>query len=234
MAVIGQDGVIFDASVSVEPSLRRKMGSCGPAILVNREHKIVGCNQAWRSLCGYGAEAIGRSPKILHGDLTQTQKAKEFTQTLCSTGSGRMTIVNYNKSGEAFVQKLEASTITDKNGQRLYFTESTVVTKGAIRDAMLRSKSTEDLSFAQASAIVVALALVSFVVASGVAESSFRLMFPPEVMHAIDPQRVSTAVSQSAQEIMALALIAIFVSVVAISAASDAEAAGKSRYGDDG
>ena len=45
-------------------TIRNKMETCkAPAILVSSgEHKIVACNAAWRTLCGYGSEAIGKEP----------------------------------------------------------------------------------------------------------------------------------------------------------------------------
>ena len=118
----------------------------GAAILVSSgEHKIVACNAAWRTLCGYGSEAIGKEPKaLLHGELTETSKAKEFVKRLHRDGNSTMTIINYTKKGDCFAQKLSASTVVDSYGEHLFLTEGNVVpVDNELRKAMKMKRSAQ-------------------------------------------------------------------------------------------
>ena len=80
-----------------------------PCILVDaRSEKIVSYNSAWRSLCGFGAEALGKSPKILHGEKTDRTKAATFAAKLKSEGKANAILVNYSKEGREFCHQLRA------------------------------------------------------------------------------------------------------------------------------
>lgn len=68
---------------------------------------IVAVSNAWSELCGYGEEeALGQSPKILQGPLTDTEKASRFTKRLLDSGKAATTLVNYAKDGTPFVHKI--------------------------------------------------------------------------------------------------------------------------------
>lgn len=84
-----------------------------PVILIDKQapYGIVAANKSWLEQCGYGTECIGKSPKILQGELTDMKKAARFRKELVDTGKSRMTVTNYSKTGDAFVQKLHAEAV---------------------------------------------------------------------------------------------------------------------------
>ena len=146
-------------------TIRNKMETCkAPAILVSSgEHKIVACNAAWRTLCGYGSEAIGKEPKaLLHGELTETSKAKEFVKRLHRDGNSTMTIINYTKKGDCFAQKLSASTVVDSYGEHLFLTEGNVVpVDNELRKAMKMKRSAQHEMHVSVLAIGLSLLLLA-------------------------------------------------------------------------
>jgi len=75
-------------------------------------HRIVGCNAAWSSLCGYSEkEAIGKSPAILQGPRTDHQAAADFARVLRSTGRATTELLNKAKDGTYFRHRLTAEKI---------------------------------------------------------------------------------------------------------------------------
>jgi len=71
--------------------------------------KITHVNSAWENLCGFSrAEAIGKTPReLLHGPLTQSHRFQSLTNDVKETNRpSQLTLTNYNKSGEAFENRL--------------------------------------------------------------------------------------------------------------------------------
>ena len=51
------------------------------AVVVDEHNKILACNAKWVAMCGYTpAEALGKSPRMLQGPLTDQGKAKLFAE----------------------------------------------------------------------------------------------------------------------------------------------------------
>lgn len=89
-----------------------------PAILTSASapFHIVATNRAWREMCGFGTDAIGKTPSILQGELTDMKKAAIFRRALGEHGSARTTLVNYTKDGRAFVHKLKSTKMVSQDG----------------------------------------------------------------------------------------------------------------------
>jgi hypothetical protein len=122
----------------------------GPTILVEAQHpyNIVAANSAWQNACGYGAECIGMSPKILQGKLTDVKEAARFRNECALAGKGMMTIANYTKTGEPFVQHLRAAPVAgldDPGRTAFYLTEGQILSDGALHRALLH-KAEEPLA----------------------------------------------------------------------------------------
>jgi len=95
-----------------------------PTIIVGSEkpYPILAANKEWQATCGYGQEAIGRTPKILQGELTNRTKAATFVNDCVRTGHGRTVLVNYHSSHEPFAHKLRTMYVDG-----FYVTESEVL-----------------------------------------------------------------------------------------------------------
>jgi len=126
---------------AVPIAIRKKMAvSTGPAILCSAQspHNIIATNESWRKLCGFGSEALGKSPSILQGELTDMKKAAKFRRDLSNEGVSRVMLANYKKDGEAFVHFLCATKMKSGHGDEYYLTESYEVTDESFRRAVLR------------------------------------------------------------------------------------------------
>jgi len=95
--------------------IRVRLSCRTPAILVDRKtNVIVAANGAWQDQCGYRAEAIGATPKILAGERTDAAKAARFTQRVYGReGRAGTTLVNYRSDGTPFLHTITASRIGD-------------------------------------------------------------------------------------------------------------------------
>ena len=94
------------------PSIKRHFALCKePAVLTLMEppYHIIACNSAWQEQCGYkGSEAIGQTPKLLQGNMTDQIAANKFATDCMEIGQGRATLINYKKDGTSFAHKLRA------------------------------------------------------------------------------------------------------------------------------
>jgi len=118
----------------------------GAAVVLDSDERIVAINEKWQSLCGYSpSEALSKSPKILQGALTNTDKAASFAEQLRATGEAKTTLANYTKEGEPFVHRLHATKFTDnRTGEVFYITEGVEVTDKAVRSSILKEPSSSD------------------------------------------------------------------------------------------
>jgi len=123
------------------PSIAAKLSSVWePAIIVHKG-KIISCNRAWQDQCGFELhEALGKSPKILQGELTDTCKAVRFRMELEQRGKSATTLCNYTKCGRLFVHRIRGQQLDDpETNQKYYLTQGTEVDSDAVRGAVLRA-----------------------------------------------------------------------------------------------
>jgi len=74
-------------------------------------------NDTFTRWTGYTAqEAIGKSPRLLHGPLTDEQTLATLRSTLVNWNSGRAELVYYRKSGEPFWIDIQIAPIADDTG----------------------------------------------------------------------------------------------------------------------
>ena len=123
-------------------------------------------NRAWQEQCGFGAECLGKSPKILQGELTDMKKAAAFRKELLGTGSSRMTVTNYSKTGDAFVQRLRA-----ESAGSFYYTEGVVEPDSPLRRACLKTPSLKE----QLSVVGLSIALTAYLLYLGFAPAALDL-----------------------------------------------------------
>lgn len=75
-----------------------------PTIITDLTERIVAVNRDWVTMCKFSAtEALGNSPKMLHGALTNREGASHFSATLRSGKYAPCAVVlNYKKDGSLF------------------------------------------------------------------------------------------------------------------------------------
>jgi hypothetical protein len=177
--------VLWGADEPLDQSICRMMSrSNAPMILVNarKPRTIIASNAAWIQQCGFGKEAIGNSPTILQGELTDMKKAAKFRRDLLCSGDARTTLVNYTKSGRPFAHAFHARKITSEDGRMSYYiTESKEVDDVAVCSAVFRKASVE-----QSVAVALALLLTCGVIASQMAQSPDILGITPILTSALD------------------------------------------------
>jgi len=123
--------------------------------------KIVAVNAAWNALCGYPPdEALGKTPSILQGPATSLRKAKQYARDVLAPSrpvygdnegfaarnhsASTTKLVNYTKSGEAFVHCLRTTRVMDEDtGAEYFLTESHEETDPTVSRAMLCGLSQE-------------------------------------------------------------------------------------------
>ncbi|EOD10510.1 hypothetical protein EMIHUDRAFT_422320, partial [Emiliania huxleyi CCMP1516] len=170
------------------------------AVVVDEHNKILACNAKWVAMCGYTpAEALGKSPRMLQGPLTDQGKAKLFAEEVRARGGARAMLANYCKDGIAFVHALSATRVTDRStGHVLYFTEGRHVKEPAVCRAILKtdraasttaattttnSATPSSSSAAAAIGIAIAVAVSGAAVAAGGHVSSLpRLLLLPSAI----------------------------------------------------
>lgn len=175
---------LWGLDIDLDGRLASRMRASKRACVLNEAEQpftIIAANDKWSSLCGFpGEEAIGKSPKILQGDLTNSEKASAFSREASGPmGCAKASVVNYRKNGEAFVHKLESERVYDGETGKYYFiTESEEVADPAIKKAMLPVKESrqDEVSFVTALALLIfSIALMlsaSFIACSGLSETT--------------------------------------------------------------
>ena len=155
-------------------------------------------NRAWQEQCGFGAECLGKSPKILQGELTDMKKAAAFRKELLGTGSSRMTVTNYSKTGDAFVQRLRA-----ESAGSFYYTEGVVEPDSPLRRACLKTPSLKE----QLSVVGLSIALTAYLLYLGFAPAALDLSSAAKPLFVSDfaPEAIPTA----ACLLMAMAVLAL-------------------------
>ncbi|MCF8007092.1 MAG: PAS domain S-box protein, partial [Methylovulum sp.] len=79
--------------------------------------RIVYVNEAFTRLTGYSAEdALGKTPRILQGPLSQREELAKIRHALKHWQSVRVEVLNYTKTGELFWVEMDISPIADENG----------------------------------------------------------------------------------------------------------------------
>jgi len=83
-----------------------------PRLLCDATGRIVGVNAAWSALCGYTEkEAVGKTPAMLQGPLTDLTAAKAFARVLRCEGAATATLLNRKKDGSYFRHRLTGEKI---------------------------------------------------------------------------------------------------------------------------
>jgi hypothetical protein len=112
--VLWERGAYFSDVSRSRSHIRLRLKRPEPAILVDqKKNVIVAANEAWQKQCGYSEDAIGLSPKILQGELTDEAKAARFAQRAYEEGRAGTTLVNYKADGSPFQHTIVAEKIGD-------------------------------------------------------------------------------------------------------------------------
>jgi hypothetical protein len=111
IVTINNAGVLWDneAYHKAPTHIRMRLKCTEPAILVDEKDKIVAANNAWQDQCGFREEAIGSSPKILQGALTDQAKALRFTNRVLYEGRAGTSLINYRADGSPFLHTIVAN-----------------------------------------------------------------------------------------------------------------------------
>lgn len=133
MKVIEESNVVYEQTVPKHVVVKLK-ACADPAICV-QSGSIIAANKAWQDQCGFGKEAIGQSPKILHGERTDHVKAKRFSIECAEKDESKMTLINYKKDGTPFAHKIRCEKI---QGSSIYLTQSVALPDSPIRRAVMK------------------------------------------------------------------------------------------------
>tara|TARA_B100000945_G_C20331546_1_gene572682 strand:- start:1 stop:411 length:411 start_codon:yes stop_codon:yes gene_type:complete len=84
-----------------------------PIIVTNNEQIIVGVNDYWIQMCKYNLDDLYKliprlTPKILHGEFTNTKITSAFRDTLVNENCAFGDFINYTKFGDMFVNHVFA------------------------------------------------------------------------------------------------------------------------------
>ncbi len=83
---------------------------------------IVFVNPAFTAMTGYSAEeAIGKTPRILHGPKTDLKMLSQMKQRLWQRQTFRCETINYRKDGTEFINEWNVAPIIDKNHEVTHF-----------------------------------------------------------------------------------------------------------------
>jgi hypothetical protein len=183
-----------DAYNTASKHIRMRLKCPEPAILVDEKTNcIVAANQAWQDQCGYREEAIGLSPKILHGDMTDKTKAYRFAERVKREGRGGTSLVNYKEDGTPFMHTF----VADKLGAFFFTTTKRAVDVQA------------DLA-PQAFAIAVAL-MLTYALVFAVSALSIDMM-PPSAQWSDDTVTTfASAISFEVVSVVGMSFIAFCV-----------------------
>ena len=84
--------------------------------------KIIYVNQAFTKMTGYEPkEAIGKTPRILQGDLTDPTVLERLRKSLRERQSFRGETINYRKDGQPFIIEWNITSIQDENKEVVYW-----------------------------------------------------------------------------------------------------------------
>ena len=84
--------------------------------------KIIYVNKAFTEITGYKSEeAIGKTPRMLQGDLTDPAVLNRLKEALSDRQSFRGETINYRKDGEPFVIEWNIDSIQDEDNEASYW-----------------------------------------------------------------------------------------------------------------
>jgi len=85
-------------------------------------HKIIYVNEAFTKLTGYSRkEAIGKTPKMLQGELTSVATRKRINSALAQQSPICERIYNYSKTGSGYWLDMNIMPLHNTKGELLYF-----------------------------------------------------------------------------------------------------------------
>eukprot|EP01024_Parvocaulis_polyphysoides_P026626 TRINITY_DN2423_c3_g1_i5.p2 TRINITY_DN2423_c3_g1~~TRINITY_DN2423_c3_g1_i5.p2 ORF type:complete len:167 (-),score=5.35 TRINITY_DN2423_c3_g1_i5:305-805(-) len=115
---------VLGTNNSYKPSLEQALQICEPACVVTEaQHpfRICHVNQAWVDLCGWSeGEAVGNTLKIIQGPSTSVDTKCEMHRIIKNRQQGVFLLVNYQKNGTPFFNKLGILPI-EQGGQVTHF-----------------------------------------------------------------------------------------------------------------
>ncbi len=103
------ESVITNTSDSVMITEAESFDLSGP--------KIVYVNEAFTKMTGYTSkEVIGKTPKILQGLKSDKKEIKLLNESIKKYETKEITIINYKKNGEEFLNNMSLSPVADERG----------------------------------------------------------------------------------------------------------------------
>ncbi|GGZ25718.1 hypothetical protein GCM10007049_17830 [Echinicola pacifica] len=87
-------------------------------ILTDQHNKIIWVNAGFKKMTGYTPHnVIGRSPKILQGQLTSPQALKRFSALLKKEMPFTTKILNYRKNQSTYICEIEVFPLRNQSGE---------------------------------------------------------------------------------------------------------------------
>ncbi|TWU46674.1 sensor histidine kinase [Rubripirellula reticaptiva] len=118
----------LDQSIDRLRLLSEAMAHLGEGVMITSNNLewpgpvIIFVNEAVCRMSGYGPnELIGKSPRILQGEATQSDALQRLRYELKTHGASHVELVNYRKDGTPYDVELFITALFDANGKRTNF-----------------------------------------------------------------------------------------------------------------
>lgn len=106
----------------LQPALNYLKGNKSAVIITNPSQKITWVSQGFRGMTGYAQEeAYGRHPSFLQGEETSSQTRQEIRQHLADGQAFSGTVINYRKSGKAYLCAIQLLPVFNKSRDLVNF-----------------------------------------------------------------------------------------------------------------
>lgn len=97
-------------------------GKNSAIVVTDPAQKITWVSQGFRRMTGYGArEALGRRPNFLQGEKTSVQTRQQIGRHIAQRQFFSGEIVNYRKSGEAYLCAIQLFSVHNDSGDLVNF-----------------------------------------------------------------------------------------------------------------
>lgn len=123
---VGLREVVFEEPLTADDIADKRRPSIAKhtaGMVTDADNKIVSVSPSFEKHTGFTlAECIGKDPKFLQGPDTSESAVAQLRSLVLTRKQGTVTVVNYDKSGKAFLNEVMMFPMHDSAGNFLGFT----------------------------------------------------------------------------------------------------------------